>query len=107
MEIARIIREDFLKQNAFSDHDYYCPLYKTIGMMKCISAFYDKSIKAIKESGSDAKITWALIATKLKKEFYELSQLKFESPTQPQEELEKKFLELTNDIDRQFRDLTK
>lgn len=60
-------------------------------MMKCISTFYDKSIKAIKESSSDAKVTWSLIATKLKSQFYELSQLKFESPTQPQEELMRTF----------------
>jgi V-type H+-transporting ATPase subunit A len=45
--IAGIIREDFLKQNAFSAHDYYCPLYKTIGMMKCVVAFYDKAMKMI------------------------------------------------------------
>ena len=41
MEIARLIREDFLKQNAFSDYDYFCPLYKTIGMMKSMIVFYD------------------------------------------------------------------
>jgi V-type H+-transporting ATPase subunit A len=73
MEIAKVIREDFLKQNAFSTYDYYCPLEKTIGMMKCIVAFYDRSMKSIMESGSDAKVTWALIVTKLKKEFDELS----------------------------------
>ena len=82
MEIAKVIREDFLKQNAFSHYDYYCPLFKTIGMMKCINAFYDKSMKAINESGSDAKITWALIATKLRQQFIQLTQLKFEDPKQ-------------------------
>jgi len=45
--IAGIIREDFLKQNAFSKHDYFCPLYKTIGMMKCIISFFDKAMKLI------------------------------------------------------------
>ncbi len=56
-------------------------------MMKCMCEFYDRSIKAIRESNSDAKITWALIATKLRTEFYNMTQLKFESPTQPKEEL--------------------
>jgi V-type H+-transporting ATPase subunit A len=28
LEIAKKIKEDFLNQNAFSDYDYYCPLYK-------------------------------------------------------------------------------
>jgi V-type H+-transporting ATPase subunit A len=66
MEIARLIREDFLKQNAFSDYDYYCPLNKTIGMMKCMVVFYDTAIKAIAESGTESKLTWSVIETKLK-----------------------------------------
>ena len=94
LEIARIIREDFLKQNAFSDYDYYCPLYKTIGMMKCIIAFYDKSMKIIAESSSDAKVSWNVIETKLKKELYELTQLKFETPKQKEEDLKATFQNL-------------
>lgn len=73
LEIARIIREDFLKQNAFSDYDYYCPLYKTVGMMKCICLFFDKAMKLIQESSSEAKVSWSLIETRLKKELYELT----------------------------------
>ena len=107
LEIAKIIREDYLKQNAFSEHDYYCPLYKTVGMMKCIIVFYDKALKAILESSAEARITWAVIQTKLKSELYELTQLKFEDPKQPQEELEKTFKNLKQQIDKGFRELTK
>lgn len=106
MEIARIIREDFLKQNAFSDYDYYCPLFKTIGMMKCIIALYDKAQKLIAESTSDAKVTWNLIDTKLSAEIYELTQLKFEPPKQPEEELKAKFVELQSRIDKKFREIS-
>lgn len=42
-------------------------------MMKCICHFFDLAMKAIAESSSDAKITWSLIETKLKKELYELT----------------------------------
>jgi len=28
LEVAKIIREDFLQQDAFSTYDYMCPLYK-------------------------------------------------------------------------------
>merc|ERR1711869_189456 len=41
LETARIIREDFLQQNGFSEYDFMCVLPKTIGMMKCIGHFYD------------------------------------------------------------------
>merc|ERR1712224_1002418 len=34
IEVAKIIREDFLQQNGFSEYDFMCPLAKTIGMMK-------------------------------------------------------------------------
>ena len=36
MEVAKIIREDFLQQNAFTDYDFTCPLVKSVGMLKCI-----------------------------------------------------------------------
>jgi V-type H+-transporting ATPase subunit A len=101
LEIARIIREDFLKQNAFS------PLYKTVGMMRCTVIFYDRALKSIFESPPDARLTWAVIHTRLKNELYELTQLKFEDPKQPQAELEKKFNDLKTQIEKGFRELTK
>ena len=62
LEIAKIIREDFLQQNAFSHYDYNCPLFKTVGMMRCIVRFYENSKKAINDSQkSDKKISWAII----------------------------------------------
>merc|ERR1712137_623510 len=36
LEIAKVCREDFLQQNAFSPHDKMCPLYKTVWMLKNI-----------------------------------------------------------------------
>merc|ERR1712205_173834 len=47
LDIAKIIREDFLQQNGFSEYDFRCPLTKTIGMMKCICHFYDTAMAAI------------------------------------------------------------
>merc|ERR1712146_423271 len=47
LETARIIREDLLQQNGFSDYDFMCPLSKTIGMMKVIGHFYDCAMKGI------------------------------------------------------------
>ena len=58
LEVAKIIREDFLQQNGFSDYDFMCPLAKTIGMMKVIALFHDTAQKMILESTGDKKITW-------------------------------------------------
>lgn len=68
LEIAKVIREDFLQQNAFSDYDYNCPLYKTVGMMKCICKFYECAKRAINDSSkSDRKLSWAMIMSQIEK----------------------------------------
>merc|ERR1712187_110897 len=65
MEIAKIIREDFLQQNAFSSWDYTCPIYKSIGMLRNIVTLYKGSQKLIAESSANAKVTWAYIKTSM------------------------------------------
>lgn len=60
MKIAYIIKESFLKQNSYSI-DAFCPLHKTVGMMKWIITFFDSAKKWILDSKSDKKISWALI----------------------------------------------
>jgi V-type H+-transporting ATPase subunit A len=66
LEIAKIIREDYLQQNAFTSWDFTCPLDKSIGMMRCIVLFYDLAKQAIESTrASDEPITWYVIKTKL------------------------------------------
>merc|ERR1719439_161617 len=77
LETARIIREDFLQQNGFSEYDFMCRLPKTIGMMKVIGHFYDCAMKVITEGGADRKITWGIIATELKDTITEVTSMKF------------------------------
>ena len=52
LEIAKIIREDYLQQNAFSEHDFNCPLPKSIGMLRAIVTLYTRCLKAV--TGGDA-----------------------------------------------------
>jgi len=78
LEIAKIIREDFLQQNAFSDYDYMCPLQKTAGMMRCIIHYYEQAKKAIVESSGDNKISWNIILNSTNALFYRITQMKFE-----------------------------
>ncbi len=106
-EIAAIIREDYLQQNAFSDYDYFCPLYKTLGMMKCIVRFYDTAKKVILESPADQKISWNIINNLMKGQLYNLTQMKFEDPKLPEKEMRKKFDDLAAQIEAKFRELNK
>merc|ERR1712004_914609 len=66
LDVAKIIREDFLQQNGFSDYDFMCPLAKTIGMMKVIVGFHEASQKAMAESTGDQKVNWNTIAVAMK-----------------------------------------
>jgi V-type H+-transporting ATPase subunit A len=65
LEIAKVIREDFLQQNAFSKTDFTCPLNKTAGMMRCIVTFHDLAMNIIKHSPQENKVSWDVIATQL------------------------------------------
>merc|ERR1711908_249860 len=64
--VGKIIREDFLQQNGFSDYDFFCPLAKTIGMMGVIVAFHECSQKAMAEFTGDQKVTWNTISVAMK-----------------------------------------
>jgi len=47
IEAGKMLREDFLQQNAFTD-DAHSPLARSYGMLKAIVRFYDESLGALK-----------------------------------------------------------
>merc|ERR1711920_74999 len=57
LEIARIIKEDFLQQNAYTSYDYTCPLEKTVGMLKSIITYYENAKSLIDNSSEEHKVT--------------------------------------------------
>ena len=103
LEIAKVIKNDFLQQNSFSEYDYTCPLAKTTGMMKCIITYFNLAFKALKESSGDQKKSFAFIQAKTKEEFIDLTQMKFIPPKTSQEELIKLFDEKKAKIEEKFR----
>ena len=50
LEVAKIIREDFLQQSAFSDTDSFCPLEKQYWMLKVIIGYYDAINAAMRKN---------------------------------------------------------
>lgn len=52
LEVARMLREDYLQQFAFSDIDAFCPLKKQYMMLKAIMTFYDKGLDALRRGSS-------------------------------------------------------
>eukprot|EP01065_Artemidia_motanka_P038054 TRINITY_DN4692_c1_g1_i1.p1 TRINITY_DN4692_c1_g1~~TRINITY_DN4692_c1_g1_i1.p1 ORF type:complete len:744 (+),score=308.30 TRINITY_DN4692_c1_g1_i1:120-2234(+) len=57
--MGEVIKKHFLQQNAFTDFDRYCPLYKTMWMMYAIVLFHDEAQKAVAMAGQG--ITWRRI----------------------------------------------
>ena len=47
LEISRIVREDFLQQNAFHDVDMFCPLDKQHKMLFAVFSFHDMAMHQI------------------------------------------------------------
>ena len=105
MDIAKILREDFLQQNAFTEYDYTCPLEKSVGMLRTIILFHDLSQKAIADSSPESKITWAQIKTSLNEVLQKIIKTKFQLPKQPLPELKAFFRDLCEDIELAFQSL--
>jgi len=103
LDMAKIIREDFLQQNAFTSYDYRCPLEKTSGMMECICSFFDNSLEAIKNSSGDNRVTMEsinLLCADVKQRIIDSKQ--DVSPEEAPEVIQKFFNTLKTDIDALF-----
>merc|ERR1739845_319586 len=105
LEVAKIIREDFLQQNGFSDYDFMCPLAKTIGMMKCIVGFHEAGQKVMAESTGENKITWNTIHSSMKELIQKVTNMKFEAPRQADAYFKKTFVALHEEVVSAFRTL--
>jgi len=105
LETAKIIREDFLQQNGFTDYDFKCPLAKTIGMMRVIVTFHETAQKAIAESTGDQKVGWSTIYNSMRELVVKITQMKFEMPGQSEEAFKKTFSKLNEEVLAAFRTL--
>ena len=71
LQVARMVRESVLQQNAFHDIDTYCPPEKTFLLMDIILKYYDRSVKALDRGKHLEEVS----ATKAKDK---ISEIKFE-----------------------------
>lgn len=85
LDIATLIKEDFLQQNGYSDYDQFCPIWKTEWMMKLMMGFHDEAQKAIAQG-----LTWNKVREATQDLQGQLRSLKFELPGDGQEAVSKK-----------------
>ncbi|KAF9001998.1 ATP synthase alpha/beta family, nucleotide-binding domain-containing protein [Cyathus striatus] len=101
LEVARMLKDDFLQQNGMSEYDRYCPFYKTSGMLRNFVGFHDAAIKAVAQND----LTFAKIKDAAGDLMFKLSQMKFESPSQGKEPIKQKLDTLYNEIQDKFRQM--
>lgn len=105
MEVAKIIREDFLQQNAYTDYDFTCPIFKSVGMLRCIVVFYNCCQRSIADSPADAKITWAHIKTSMGPLIQKIIQTKFIDPKDSSSKITEQLNGVAAEIEEAFQSL--
>lgn len=101
LDVSAMIKEDFLQQNGYSKHDQYCPVWKTLWMMKNMVGFYDEAQKAVQAGASWAKIREATADIQ-----YRLRSMKFEIPDEGEQAITAKYEKLWNDMMERFANLS-
>lgn len=99
LEVARMLKDDFLQQNGMSEYDRYCPFYKTSAMLKNFVAFHDAAVAAV----TKGELTFNKVKESASDIMFKLSQMKFESPSQGQESVSQKLEALHTEIIEKFR----
>jgi len=102
LEVARMLKDDFLQQNGISEYDRFCPFYKTSAMLRNFVDFHDAAIRAV----SSQDVTFAKIKESAGDIIFKLSQMKFESPSQGKESIMQKLDGLHNEILERFRQIS-
>lgn len=94
LEAARVIREDFLQQNAMHEVDTYCSLKKQLRMFKICLKYYDDVIDAVEKGAPVEKATSIPVTG-------EIARMK----TLPEDEFKEKADEIEDRIEKQKEEL--
>ncbi|KAF2140366.1 uncharacterized protein K452DRAFT_327715 [Aplosporella prunicola CBS 121167] len=97
LDVATLIKEDFLQQNGYSDYDQFCPLWKTEWMMKSMMGFHDEAQKAVAQGQNWAKIREATADIQT-----QLRGMKFEVPSEGEDVITKKYEEMYQKMQEKF-----
>lgn len=100
LDVAAMLKDDFLQQNGYSDYDQFCPLWKTEYMMKAFMQYHDESQKAI-QSG----LSWSKVRESTSEIQHGLRQMKFELPDN-EDEVTKKYDQLLQNMSEKFASVT-
>ena len=101
LDVANLIKEDFLQQNGYSTYDAFCPIWKTFDMMRAFVGYHDESQKAIANGANWSKLSEATADVK-----HAVSSSKFFEPSRGQEEVHAEFEKLLSNMQERFAEST-
>merc|ERR1711907_606398 len=107
LEVAKLIKDDFLQQNGFSPYDRYCPFWKTVAILRNMVSFYQQARHACEATAnSEKKITLSVIKEQLNDIMYEISSMKFQTSFEKsQEEIMQVYDDIMTRMTEAFRAL--
>ena len=106
LETARLLKEDFLQQNSYTAYDAYCPLYKSVEMLRNIMTLHECAVGAVERtSASEARVTWATIRQRLGPLLHRVAGQKFEDPKAGEEAVRATLTGLNREIREAFAEL--
>nr|XP_020454467.1 V-type proton ATPase catalytic subunit A-like [Monopterus albus] len=107
LEVAKLIKDDFLQQNSYSAYDRFCPFYKTVGMLSNMISFYEMAQHSVETTAqTDNKITWGIIKEQMGDILYKISSMKFKDPVKDGEaKIKADYTQLLEEIQNAFRAL--
>lgn len=103
LEVAKILRDDFLQQNGFTPYDRMCPFYKTVWMLRNIITFYNLAQKAVERGSGETKVTWNQIRQSMNDLLYKITSMKFQDPHDGEAALVAHYKALNEEIHNAFR----
>ncbi len=92
LEVAKMIREIFLQQNAYDEVDMYCPIERQYVMMSLIKKYSDLADKALAAGVQVDKIAYLPVKTRFNQAKYEKT-------------IDEELKAVAEDMDKQFAEL--
>lgn len=101
LDVATLIKEDFLQQNGYSSYDAFCPIWKTFDMMRAFISYHDEAQKAVANGANWSKLADATGDVK-----HAVSSSKFFEPSNGEKEVHGEFEKLLSTMQERFAEST-
>ncbi|KAL0238145.1 hypothetical protein GEMRC1_012618 [Eukaryota sp. GEM-RC1] len=99
---AQMLKEDFLQQNSYSEHDSFCPFYKTVWMLKNIILFHDLAKKSV---SSEEGVTMDVINIHLADTTEKIARMKYLLPSMGEDGLLHELQSIQTEITERFNSI--